>query len=81
MVEQAIVEMLTRGQEDAQWFNSNLTLFLEQFNNKFVAFHNKQILGAAETVDELLSRLLEMHIDPSQVLIRFVSKVKSILQR
>lgn len=81
MAEQTIVEMLTHGQEDAQWFNSNLATFLEQFNNKFVAFHNKQVLGVAETVDDLISRLLEMHIDPSQVLIRFVSKVKSILQR
>lgn len=81
MTEQAVVEMLTRGQEDARWFNSNLTAFLEQFNNKFVAFHNKQILGAAETVDELISKLLERQIDPAQVLIRFVSKVKSILQR
>lgn len=79
MTRDTVVQMLKEGQKDLSWFNSNLTLLLEQFNNKFIAFQHQAVIAAADTLDDLLYHLRSKNIDPSTVLIQFVSKVEQVL--
>ncbi len=79
MTPNAVVQMLKEGQKDLSWFNSNFAALLEQFNNKFIAFHHQAVIAAADTLDDLLHHLRKKNIDPSMVLIQFVSKVEQVL--
>lgn len=79
MADQEIVQMLESAQEDLKWFDINLTKFISEFNNRFIAFRNKSVLDSDTDFDKLLSKLKTKKIDASNVLVRFVSKVKYIL--
>ncbi len=79
MADQEIVQMLESAQEDLKWFDVNLTKFISEFNNRFIAFRNKSVLDSDTDFDKLLSKLKAKEIDASNVFVRFVSKVKYIL--
>ena len=74
-----IVTMLKSGQDDLRWFDSNLDNLMKDFNNRFIAFRNKEVIEASEDLDRLISSLKEKGIDIPNVFIKFVSKVKHIL--
>lgn len=75
----AITEMLLQGHDDLDWFNSNLPRLLKRYNNRFIAFHNQQILESDPNLDRLMTKLKQKEIDTSNVFIKFVSRIKSIL--
>jgi hypothetical protein len=79
MAESSIVQMLVSGQNDLDWFNSNIDALKSRYDNKFIAFHNKQIIDSDSKLDALMRKLDTKNIDTSGVLVRFVSKVKAIL--
>lgn len=79
MTDQTIVQMLVSGQDDLAWFEDNFTKLKSKYNNKFVAFHNKEIIDADTNVDNLMKKLEQKNIDTSNIFIKFVSKVKAIL--
>ena len=74
-----IVAMLLAGQNDLAWFESHLESLRNKYNNRFIAFRDEKVLHADEDVNRLMDRLKREGIDMSSVLVRFVSKVKSIL--
>jgi len=45
----------------------------------FIAFHNQEVIDSDSNLNGLMQKLEEKHIDTSNILIRFISKVKSIL--
>lgn len=79
MADAELVSMLRSGQEDLQWFDSNLSSLIEGFNNRFVAFRNKKVIESSSELDKLISSLKKNGIDTSNVFIKFVSKVRHIL--
>ena len=79
MNETPIVQMLVSGQNDMMWFESNLESLKSRYNNKFIAFGNREVIDADSTLDNLIKRLDERSIDTSNVFIKFVSKIKAIL--
>lgn len=79
MEEQQIVQMLVSGNNDLIWFESNLSRLLSDYSNKFVAFRDGTVLGADSNLDNLLQQLENKGIDVSNVFIKFVSRIKSIL--
>ncbi len=79
MAETAVIQMLISGQNDLSWFESNLSTLKSRYNNKFIAFHNKEVIDADSNVDNLVKKLEKRGIDTSNVFIKFVSKVKAIL--
>ena len=74
-----VVEMIVTGQKDLAWFESQKNELIEKFDNKFIAFQNKQVLESDVDVDKLVLKLQSKGLDTSQVLIRFVSKTKTLL--
>jgi hypothetical protein len=46
MNDSTITQMLQVGQRDLDWFDSNLTMLKNKFNNKFVAFNNCDVVDS-----------------------------------
>lgn len=79
MTDAQLVSMIRNGQEDLQWFDSNLDKLMKEFNNQFIAFRNKEVIESSEDLEKLVSSLKKQNIETSNVFIKFVSKIKSIL--
>lgn len=79
MENQNIVQMLVSGKSDLEWFNSNLDSLISKFNNEFIAFKDKAVIDVDSDLNRLMQKLKEKDVDTSNIFIRFVSKVKSIL--
>ena len=77
MADKQIVQMLKSGQEDLEWFDSNLNALLKNFNNMFVAFRDKKVIESDHDLDKLMEKLKDA--DTSNIFVKFVSKVKYIL--
>ena len=74
-----IAAMLKSGQSDLAWFDSNFNKLLEKHNGKFIAFRNREIIDANSDLNKLMNNLESKHIDTSNIIIKFVSKIKFIL--
>ncbi len=79
MSETQIVQMLKAGQNDLQWFDSNLDRLISKFNNKFIAFKSEDVIDSDPELNTLMLKLKKKNIDTSNIFIKFVSRVKSIL--
>lgn len=79
MTDQIVVQMLVNGQNDLTWFESNLVSLKSKFNNKFIAFRNKEVIDSDPNLDNLINRLNNNNTDISNIFIEFVSKIKTIL--
>ncbi len=79
MEDNSITQMLVSGQNDLMWFESNLSSLISKYNNQFIAFHDKIVIASDSSINSLMAKLNKKEIDTSNVLIRFVSKVKLIL--
>jgi len=77
MADTQLVQMLKSGQEDLEWFDSNLNVLLKDFNNMFIAFRNKKVIESDQDLNRLMEKLKD--VDTSNVFVKFVSKVKYIL--
>jgi hypothetical protein len=76
---ETVVGLLKRGAADLDWFNTHTASLRKQYNNKFVAIKDAQVLCAGDDVDQVLKTLTAEGVDAKGTLIRFVSRVKAIL--
>ena len=76
---ETIVQMLISGQDDIIWFESNLSYLKSKYDNRFIAFHNKEVIESDTNLDNLLRKLHDKNVDTSNIFIKFISKIKSIL--
>ncbi len=79
MTGQTEVQMLIAGQESLEWFNTHIVAIRRQYNNKFVALEDKQIIDFDSNLDTLMERLLMKKIDLSSVMVEFISEIKKVL--
>ena len=79
MTNAEIVQMLVGARNDQEWFSLNFNRFKEEYNNRFIAIHNKSVLDDDPRIDGLMEKLKKNNIDTSNVLVKFVTKVKLIL--
>ncbi len=79
MSDSEIVGMLLKGRDDLAWFNANLDRIKSEHDNRFVAFSDKRIIGSDSNLDNLMRKLKDSGLDPADVFVEFVSKVKFIL--
>ena len=79
MGDNQIVDMLVSGQQDLSWFDSHVGELKAKYNEKFVAFHNKEVLETDSDLNSLMEKLRKRNIDTASVLVRFVSRVKTLL--
>ena len=76
---ETITQLILNGQRDLTWFESNIKSIKMDYNNRFIAICNKNILESDANLDNLMEKLNKKGIDTSNVIIRFISKIKSIL--
>jgi hypothetical protein len=74
-----VLEMLHSGHEDMVWFNKNESTLIKDFNNYFVAIHNKTVIDSDKNLNTLMKKLKDKKVDVSVVFIEFISDIKSIL--
>ena len=79
MSDTQIVQMLIKGRNDLEWFDTNLNKLLDEYNEKFVAVTEESVIDSDSDLGKLMKKLEQKNIDTSNVLIKFVSKVKFIL--
>ena len=79
MPQDSIIQMLVSGQNDLEWFKQNLDYLKSKYNNKFIAFQDKEVIESYANLDELMKKLEKKGINISRVFIEFVSKIKTIL--
>lgn len=79
MSETQIVQMLLRGQDDLSWFDSNLDSLKNKYNNKFIAFQSRKVIDFDSNLDSLMAKLKSKGTDTSNIFVKFVSKVKTLL--
>lgn len=75
----SVLQMLESGRKDLIWFESNLDSLKAKYNNKFIAFHDSKVIDADTNIDNLINRLKNKGIDTSNIFIKFVSRIKTIL--
>jgi len=73
-----IVGLLNELDRDLRWFNKNQEDLSRQFDDQFIAIKNTGVVASDSSVHALLNKLKEQNLDPAQILIRFVSKIKTI---
>lgn len=74
-----ITEKLILAHRDLEWYAQHLEEFKTKFNNQFVAFQHQTVMDADPAMEQLLARLRNKGIDPAETIIRFVSKIKTVL--
>ncbi len=74
------LEDLKEMERNGKWFNENHSRLQLEYPNSLVAIHSDSVLAAAETLDELISRLRKVGAPRlTQVLIRYVPDEHTIL--
>ena len=71
--------LLNNSNVALEYFRLHLHKIIEDFNNKFIAIKERNIIDSGETMDILLHKLTKKGEDTSVVVIKFVSKDKFIL--
>ena len=65
MPQDSIIQMLVSGQNDLEWFKQNLDYLKSKYNNKFIAFQDKEVIESDANLDELMKKL-ESHNELSR---------------
>lgn len=73
------INLLLRAKKDLEWVRSNAGSFREEYNNRFIAVKNREILASSQTMESLLEALEKKGIDAGEVLVRYVSRVAMVL--
>jgi predicted transport protein len=79
VAEMVISQMLVLGQKDLDWFETNLSSFRKKYNNKYIAFRNKNIIDVDSNLDKLMIKVEGKEEDTSSVIVKFVTNVRAIL--
>ena len=73
------IQMLIRGKADLEWFDRDLPNLLSKYNDQFIAFKNKSVVESDTSLDKLMEKLKQKKVDVSDLVIKFVSKIKYVL--
>jgi hypothetical protein len=69
------IEQLKEYSKDAEWLHSNYAELLKFHNNEYVAIRDQNILRFDKDFDKLRQAIKQDGIEPSQVLIEYVSEI------
>ena len=79
MSDTEIVQMLIKGRNDLKWFDLHLNELIDEYNEKFIAFQENEVIESDSDLNNLMKKLENKSISTSNLIIKFVSKVKFIL--
>ncbi|MEK6963426.1 MAG: DUF5678 domain-containing protein [Nanoarchaeota archaeon] len=74
-----VMNLLRTGWQDSLWMEKNIVFLKQKYDNEFIAVHTEDVLAHDADLDKLLQKVAKKGINPSEVLVEFVSKVPKIL--
>jgi len=74
----AELELLNKTEEELGWFSRNYNDFVSKFDQQFVAISGKDVIEHDKDLQVVIKKLKSHNLNPSETLIRFVSKIKTI---
>ena len=74
----AELELLNKTEEDLKWFSRNYNNLVSKFDQQFVAIAEGKVIEADKDLQVVIEKLKTHNLNPSETLIRFVSKIKTI---
>ena len=78
MNEMCELEVLDRTESDLQWFIKNQKALTEEYDQRFIAIHDKKVVASDENMDGLVKKIKDKRIDPAFTVVQFVSKERII---
>lgn len=73
------LKLLNLAERDTQWFDKNYESLIDDYPDQFIAINEEKIVDADADFQKLLKKLESKRVDPVNVVIRFISKIKVIL--
>lgn len=74
-----VLKLLNETDNSLNFFSSNYNKLKEKYPDKFIAIKGKEVVSVGDNMKEIVKDLGKKGVDPSNVLIKFVSKLKMIL--
>lgn len=65
---------LAKFEEDFISFHKELPKLRERFPNKFIAFVDGKVVSSEDSIEKVKEDLINQRIEPSEVVIEFISK-------
>lgn len=72
MQDSEILEILKIAEEDSKWFSEKYKELQAKYEGKVVAIKNKNVVGDADSVDELLDKVGKKGEDAAHILIETI---------
>lgn len=73
-----MLQLLGSAERDSQWLDKNYSNLLEKYPDSFIAVYNGNFVDASPNFEELIEKIKNKKLDPVDVMIKFLSKVKRI---
>ena len=78
-MEQKAFEILERWEKEEQWLEQNADYVKEKYDQKLIAIKDNAIIAAASWMEEIIDTVEKQGLDPSEVMVRYISKIPVIL--
>ena len=75
----SMLQALGSAERDAKWLDKNYAKLLEKYPDSFVAINNGEVVDASKNFQELLKKVESKKLNPANIMIEFMSKIKRIL--
>lgn len=79
MSEQQVMELLNRSERELDWLSNNINSLKEKYDQKVIAIKDEKVVAVGILVEDVLENLRTQGIDASQVIIKFISKIVTII--
>ena len=73
------LQLINSIEKDLEWFSLNYKNLIKKFDEKFIAIKDENIVAEGDTFEEVINKIEAKNLDPTNVLVKFVSKIKRIL--
>jgi hypothetical protein len=68
------LKLIESFERDTRWFHDNMKVLRDRYKGNYVAVKDRSVIFANKSVDALIDMLKKQNIDPSFVLIEFVTE-------
>ncbi|MFH1182105.1 MAG: DUF5678 domain-containing protein [Candidatus Woesearchaeota archaeon] len=79
MEEQRVINLLDKAMLDNSWFDANFNGLFKHYPDKFIAVCDRKVIDADDKIQVLIEKVKKKGLDPSEVAVKFVSKMKMVL--
>jgi len=79
MINAQLLSIFDRVEREQSWFEQNLDLIKKEYDNKFIAIKDNQVIAVGTLMEDIIKTLKAKNIDPSETFIKFVSKIAVII--